>query len=70
MHDLLFQNQAAPEGLKRPALDKYAANLGLDAARFRAALDNRAHKAAVDADSKVADDAGISATPAFVINGY
>jgi protein-disulfide isomerase len=37
---------------------------------FRAALDNRAHKAAVDADSKVADDAGISATPAFVINGY
>jgi protein-disulfide isomerase len=70
MHDLLFQNQATPDGLKREALEKYAEQLALDGPRFRAALDNRAHKAVVDADSKVADDAGISATPAFVINGY
>jgi protein-disulfide isomerase len=70
MHDLLFQNQTTPEGLKRAALDKYADQLGLDGARFRAALDNHAHKAAVDADTKVAEDAGITAAPAFVINGY
>ncbi|MET0591233.1 MAG: thioredoxin domain-containing protein, partial [Polyangiaceae bacterium] len=70
MHDLLFQNQAVPDGLKREALEKYADQIGLDGARFRAALDNRSNKSAVDADSKVADDAGISATPAFVINGY
>jgi protein-disulfide isomerase len=70
MHDLLFQNQATPAGLERAALEKYAEQMGLDAARFRTALDNHVHKAAVDADSKVADDAGITAAPAFVINGY
>jgi protein-disulfide isomerase len=70
MHDLLFQNQATPDGLKRDALEKYAQQIGLDMAKFKAALDSHANKAAVDADSKVADDAGISGTPAFVINGY
>lgn len=70
MHAVLFQNQTAPEGLKRAALDKYADQIGLDGARFRNALDNRVHKAAVDADVKAAEDAGITAAPAFVINGY
>jgi protein-disulfide isomerase len=70
MHDLLFQNQSVPDGLKRPALEKYAVELGLDAARFASALDNAVHKAEIDADAKVAADAGISSTPAFVINGY
>ena len=70
MHALLFQNQSAPDGLKRASLDKYAEQLGLDAAKFKAALDNNTHKAQVDADSKAGDDAGISGTPAFVINGY
>ena len=69
MHDTLFQNQQG-EGLKRPALEKYAQDMGLDMAKFKAALDNSAHKAEIDADSKVADDAGIGGTPAFVINGY
>jgi protein-disulfide isomerase len=70
MHDLLFQNQSTPDGLKRPALEKYAEQLGLDMVKFKSALDNDAHKAEIDADSKIADDAGISGTPAFVINGY
>ncbi|HYP87938.1 MAG TPA: thioredoxin domain-containing protein, partial [Polyangiaceae bacterium] len=29
-----------------------------------------AHKAKLDADSKIGNDAGINGTPAFVINGY
>lgn len=70
MHEIIFENQGTPEGLKREALDKYAQQIGLDAAKFKAALDSRAHKAAVDADTKIANDAGISGTPAFVINGY
>jgi protein-disulfide isomerase len=67
MHDLLFQNQS---DLKRPALEKYAEQIGLDMTKFKAALDNNAHKAQIDADSKTADAAGIGGTPAFVINGY
>lgn len=70
MHELLFENQQTPDGLKREALEKYAEQVGLDMTKFRAALDTRAHKAAVEADSKIADAAGISGTPAFVINGY
>lgn len=70
MHDVLFQNQSTPEGLKRPALETYAQQLGLDMGKFKSALDNHSHKAQVDADSKVGDDAGISGTPAFTINGY
>ncbi|HEX7665258.1 MAG TPA: thioredoxin domain-containing protein [Polyangiaceae bacterium] len=69
-HDTLFANQQTPDGLKRPALEKYAQDMGLDMTKFKAALDSNAHKAEVDADAKVADDAGISGTPAFSINGY
>jgi protein-disulfide isomerase len=69
-HAKLFENQKTPDGLLRPALEKYAEELGLDMGKFKKALDEHTHKAAVDADSKVADDAGISGTPAFVINGY
>jgi len=70
MHDLLFANQAGEGGLKREALEKYAGQIGLDMAKFKAALDSQSHKAEVDADAKVATDNGITGTPAFVINGY
>lgn len=70
MHDLMFENQGTEGGLKREALDKYAQQVGLDMAKFKLALDNQVHKAEVDADAKVANDAGINGTPAFIINGY
>jgi protein-disulfide isomerase len=70
MHDLLFENQSTPGGLKREALDGYAQKIGLDMTKFAQALDTRAHKAAVDADVTAARDAGITGTPSFVINGY
>jgi protein-disulfide isomerase len=67
MHDLLFEDQS---NLDRASLEQKAATVGLDRARFAAALDGRAHRAAVEADGKVADAAGLTGTPAFVINGY
>jgi protein-disulfide isomerase len=70
MHDLLFGNAAAEGGLKETALAEYAARMGLDVAAFRSALTRRTHRAAVEAESKVADDADITGTPTFVINGY
>ena len=67
MHDLLFQHQSA---LDRPALESYAQSLGLDLARFRAALDDHRHRARIDTDLKQADAIGDGlGTPAFVING-
>lgn len=67
MGEKLMQNQRA---LKREDLEKYAKELGLDEAKFKAALDDRRHKAAVEADDKAGSDIGISGTPAFLINDY
>ncbi len=69
-HDKLFESQGTEEGLKRPNLEKIAQDLGLDMTKFKAALDSGTHKAKVDADMKIGNDAGINGTPAFVINGY
>lgn len=67
-HDLLFANQRA---LDRPNLETYAQQVGgINMARFRAALDNRTHRAAVDADiAAVANSGARIGTPSFFING-
>ncbi len=70
MHDLLYANQAASGGLERPAIEGYAAQIGLDMARFNKALDDSAHADVINADAKEAQGAQINGTPAFVINGY
>ncbi|MEP7123012.1 MAG: thioredoxin domain-containing protein [Byssovorax sp.] len=71
MHDLMFANLGEqPDALERPSLERYAAAVGLDPAKFAASLDGHTHKAFVDSESKMADDAGITGTPGFLINGY
>ena len=70
MHDTLFANQKTPDGLKRPALEQYASDEGLDMNRFRAALDHSSHAAEIDADAKSAADARINGAPGFLVNGY
>jgi predicted DsbA family dithiol-disulfide isomerase len=70
MHDLLFAGQSVPSGLERPALEGYAVKLGLDLPRFRQALDDGRHEAAISADESIATAAAIHGTPSFVINGY
>ena len=69
MHDLILEHQGG-DGLERAALEKYAGEVGLDLPRFRAALDAGTHRAAILADVKVAESAGLGGTPGFVINGY
>jgi protein-disulfide isomerase len=71
MHDKLFEVQGTGEdAIKRPGLEKIAQEIGLNMDKFKAALDGSTHKAKVDADTKIGNDAGINGTPAFVINGY
>jgi len=67
MHKKMFENQ---QKLKREDLDGYAKELGVDMDKFKAAMDNHTHKAAIDADDKAGTEIGISGTPAFLINGY
>lgn len=70
MHDLLFESQDKPDGLARSGLEAAAQRVGLDAKRFGAALDGTTHRAEIDVDQGLAQKAGITGTPAFVVNGY
>lgn len=66
MHDRLF----AVRGLvDRAAVELYAAELGLDMARFRADLDSGDAKKVVLRDWQDGVRLGISGTPAFFVNG-
>jgi len=69
-HDELFEAQGTENGIKRENLEKLAQELGCDMAKFKEALDSHKHKAQLDADVAVANQASINGTPAFAINGY
>jgi protein-disulfide isomerase len=63
---LLFQRQKA---LDVPSLKKYASELGLDRARFDAALDRGAFAAEVKHDIEDGEMYGVGSTPTIFING-
>lgn len=65
-HDRLF---AEPNKLSDADLRKAAAELGLDAPRFNACVDSHKYQSVVDADLQAGNDAGVTGTPAFFING-
>lgn len=66
MHNKLFENQDA---LDTASLKTYAADLGLDTAKFNACLDNGTKISKVQADFQQGVNAGVRGTPSFVING-
>ena len=66
MHDALFANQRK---LKRPDLEKYAAQIGLNLDQFNADLNSHKFKAQVDADLAQARSIGVRGTPNFFVNG-
>jgi len=65
-HDKLFENQQA---LDRASLERYAGELGLNASKFKSALDSKKLEARVDADAAEAGRSGVQGTPTFFING-
>jgi protein-disulfide isomerase len=65
-HDKAFANQQA---LAADNLKQYAVDLGLDATKFNACLDESRFKQAVTTDHTGGQAVGVSGTPAFFING-
>jgi protein-disulfide isomerase len=65
-HDRLFANASRLTGTD---LKEHAAAIGLNAAAFSACVDAHKYRADVDADIKAANEAGVTGTPAFFING-
>jgi protein-disulfide isomerase len=71
-HDKLFAwgtSSTPTPDLSREALDKYAAQVGLDLARFKKALDSNESATKVDADIKLGSDVAVQGTPTMLING-
>jgi protein-disulfide isomerase len=66
MHDKLYAHNTE---LDRASLDRYAAELGLDAARFKADLDGGTGTDRLARDTDDARRFGITGTPSFFING-
>jgi protein-disulfide isomerase len=65
-HDVLFANTRA---LEIKNLKRYAADLQLDTAQFNICLDSSTYAAQVRKDVSQGQEAGVSGTPAFFING-
>ncbi|MEO8256782.1 MAG: thioredoxin domain-containing protein [Acidobacteriota bacterium] len=65
-HDRLF---AEAGKLSDADLKKAAADLGMNAPRFNACVDERRYKSVVDADQREGTEAGVNGTPAFFVNG-
>src|SRR4029079_18890024 len=63
---ILFKNQKA---LDVPSLKKYASELGLDRARFDAALDRGVYAAEVKKDIEDVEMSGVGSTPTIFVNG-
>jgi protein-disulfide isomerase len=66
MHDKLFQNQQA---LDQAALEKYAGELGLNVAKFKADVEAKKFKASIESETKEGQAVGVNGTPAVFING-
>jgi protein-disulfide isomerase len=65
-HDRLFGNQAL---LSDADLKEHATQLGLNVTQFNACYESQKYKADVDTDIRDGNEAGVSGTPAFFING-
>jgi protein-disulfide isomerase len=65
-HDKLFENQSQ---LDRASLEKHAQAVGLDMAKFKKALDESTHGAAVDRDLKLGEEVKVNGTPTIFLNG-
>ena len=71
MHDLLYENQDLWKDDINPKTIflKFAADLGLDTARFASDMDDKQVKLRIDADQEAAAELGISGTPTVLIDG-
>lgn len=64
LHDRMFANQKA---LSAADIEKYAAEVGLDVAQLKAALESKKYESQVQADMKLGAEVGVSGTPSMFL---
>jgi protein-disulfide isomerase len=70
-HDKLFasQNGENQGAFIKDNLKKFAADLGLDTAKFDECLDSGKYTALVQEESQFISSLGVQSTPSFIVNG-
>ncbi len=70
-HDMLFANQTTENSgdFSDRRLKAFAQTLGLDMGKFNSCYDSHKYQSQVQQDSVKANQAGVTATPSFTING-
>jgi protein-disulfide isomerase len=66
MHHMMFDNQ---ERLEQQDLEKYAKQVGLDVAKFKADIASKETTEKIEKDKKQADELGLEGTPMIFIDG-
>jgi len=71
MHDLLYENQDLwkDDINPMPIFWKFAADLGLDTAKFSSDMKDKQVKLRIEADESAAAELGINGTPTLLIDG-
>lgn len=71
MHDLLYENQEAWSSLPDPTqtFAGYAQQIGLNMEQYQADATSKEVNGTINADIKLAQEAGATSTPTFVLNG-
>lgn len=71
MHDLLYQEQDTWSSLPDPTsvFEGYATQIGLNIDQYKSDVASEAVAAAINADTKAGNEAGVSGTPTFILNG-
>lgn len=71
MHDKIFEGQVGGGTVAIPdsALEGYAQDLGLDMTQFNSCVANEKYADEIAADAEAGKKAGVSGTPAFLVNG-
>lgn len=66
MHRYLFRHQKA---LEQEDLERYAAELGLDVARFKQDMHDHIHEPRIQRDVRSGRESGVQGIPTLFING-
>lgn len=71
MHDLLYENQDSWASLPDPTsvFESFANQLGLNIEQYKTDIASESVAGTINADIKQGNDAGVSSTPTFVLNG-
>lgn len=69
-HERITEGEPGIGRFARERLERVAVTVGVDLPRFKDALNRQRHQRRISADAKLAEQLGLSSTPAYLVGGY